>query len=99
MIKGWITEKKFKNIMTPNERPQNEKNNEMMHVMLNGKGVEFILLKKEANGPNEMKASRCTLGTTGPLAANAKQKQYESCEETFDNKNRLAEHYKYCTKV
>ena len=46
-----------------------------------------------------MKASRCKLGIMRPLVANAKQKQCENCEETFDNKSRLAKHKKYCTKL
>ena len=46
-----------------------------------------------------MKASQCTLEIMSSLVANAKQKQCENCEETFDNKSRLAKHKKYCTKL
>ena len=101
MIQGWITEKKFKSLMIPNESPQNEEDEKMKHVMLKDEGRgEFILFKKGGwcRRKSDMKASRCTLGIMRPLVANAKQKQCENCKETFDNKSRLAKHKKYCTK-
>ena len=88
--------------MIPNESPQNEDDEEMTQVMLKDEGgVEFISLKKGGwcRRKNDMKASRCTLGIMRLLVANAKQKQCENYEETFDNKSRLAKHKKYCTKL
>ena len=47
MMQGWINEKKFKNLLIPNESPQNEDDGEMTQVMLKDEGgVEFISLKK-----------------------------------------------------
>jgi len=49
MIQGWITEKKFKNLMIPNESSQNEDDEEMTHAMLRMKeGLSSFHLKKEA---------------------------------------------------
>jgi len=49
MIQQWITEKKFKNLMIPNESPQNEDDEEMTHAMLRMKeGLSSFHLKKEA---------------------------------------------------